>query len=247
MARRNGNLAGLAALAALGYMATRGRDEARGVGQGRDESVESETRLQTPENRRQTPARTEDDRDIGMISGASPSGLYRNTESGDLFSMNRPEAAPSVSRSNPEEAPSTSRAKSPRRNAAGDYTRKMGRMAGEADAYNQSREAAAAPAETPTRASTSITLGTPIRPDPDAPSIYAGPEAWAEYRRRKAAGMKKGGAVKADVYKDANAAVKGAKKRGEKSVTFKLASGGMTASKRADGIAQRGKTRGRLV
>jgi hypothetical protein len=36
----------------------------------------------------------------------------------------------------------------------------------------------------------------------------------------------------------------GAKKRG--GVIKKMASGGMTASKRADGIAQRGKTRGKM-
>jgi hypothetical protein len=70
-----------------------------------------------------------------------------------------------------------------------------------------------------------LTLGTPTRPAPGAPSIYAGKEAWAEYRKRQAAGMKNGGAVK------------------------KMASGGMTssASKRGDGIAQRGKTRGKMV
>jgi hypothetical protein len=65
----------------------------------------------------------------------------------------------------------------------------------------------------------------PTRPAPGAPSIYAGPEAWAEYRKRQAEGKKKGGAVK------------------------KMASGGMSVSKassRADGIAQRGKTRGKM-
>lgn len=69
------------------------------------------------------------------------------------------------------------------------------------------------------------TLGVPNRPAPGAPSIYAGKEAWADYRKRQAEGKKKGGAVK------------------------KMASGGMTVSKassRADGIAQRGKTRGKL-
>ena len=96
MARRNRDLAGLAALGALGlYMGRDGNKGAgRGVGEGRKESVESETR-------RQTPARDEDDRDIGMISGASPSGLYRNTESGDLFSVNRPEEAVSTPRQRP--------------------------------------------------------------------------------------------------------------------------------------------------
>jgi len=73
-------------------------------------------------------------------------------------------------------------------------------------------------------ATTGLTLGTPTRPAPGAPSIYAGPEAWAAYRQRQAAGMKKGG-------------------------TVKMASGGSvsSASKRGDGIAQRGKTRGRII
>lgn len=144
MARRNRDLAGLAALGALGYMATRGREDVRGVGEGRKESVESETR-------RQTPARAEDDRDIGMISGASPSGLYRNTESGDIFSMNRPEAAPARpaatrpaattnrsmagSRSMPSADEDFPPVQARRRNVAGDYTRKMGATAEEIEAY----------------------------------------------------------------------------------------------------------------
>jgi len=83
----------------------------------------------------------------------------------------------------------------------------------------------AAPAASAARSdSKGLTLGTPTRPAPGAPSIYAGPEAWAAYRQRQAAGMKKGG-------------------------TVKMASGGSvgSASKRGDGIALRGKTRGKLV
>jgi hypothetical protein len=84
-----------------------------------------------------------------MISGASPSGLYRNTETGDIFSMNRPEPEPvrsmtpaspataSSSRSKiPDEVPSRGRREMPaRRNVAGDYTRKMGATAEEIEAY----------------------------------------------------------------------------------------------------------------
>jgi hypothetical protein len=123
------------------------------------------------------------------------------------------------------------------------YTRKMGAQAGEAEAYRaeQAARAAAAkaasatprPAARPASAASQAapekksgpTLGVPTRPAPGAPSIYAGKEAWAEYRKRQAEGMKRGGAVK------------------------KMASGGMTTSKassRADGIAQRGKTRGKI-
>lgn len=131
MARRNRDLAGLAALGALGYMATRGKD------------VPVEDRRGTPVTR---DVDRPDDRDIGMISGASPSGLYRNTESGDIFSMNRPEAAPArpaaaTNRSMagskvPEETPSRGRRELPaRRNVAGDYTRKMGATAEEIEAY----------------------------------------------------------------------------------------------------------------
>ena len=58
----------------------------------------------------------------------------------------------------------------------------------------------------------------------------------------KGDGMKKGGAVKPAKYMSFS---KTGKPAGMKSVT-KMASGGMTASRRADGIAQRGKTRGKM-
>lgn len=203
MARRNRDLAGLAALGALGYMATRGREDVRGVGEGRKESVESETR-------RQTPARAEDDRDIGMISGASPSGLYRNTESGDIFSMNRPEAAPTRTPARPasgrmpsadEDFPPASSSKSPRRNVAGDYTRKMGARPSAAEIDSQMQA-----------------LARGREREPEYVSKRK-PNVVYDAQGNEVRPLKKGGAVK------------------------KMASGGMTASKRADGIASRGKTK----
>jgi len=55
-------------------------------------------------------------------------------------------------------------------------------------------------------------------------------------------GMKKGGKIKH--YKSASAAVKAAEKRGDKSITIKFKQ--TKTSKRGDGIAQRGHTRGRM-
>lgn len=143
MARRNRDLAGLAALGALGYMMSRKPTNNAPVEDRRAAALQAVARLQ-------------DDRDVGGISGASPSGLYRNEETGDLFSMNIPERAPArrpagPSRSMaaadtaeemappaavPQEVPSRGRRElPPRRNVAGDYTRRMGATADEIAAY----------------------------------------------------------------------------------------------------------------
>ena len=55
--------------------------------------------------------------------------------------------------------------------------------------------------------------------------------------------MKRGGSVKTAKYMSFS---KTGKPAGMKPVT-KMASGGMTASRRADGIATKGKTKGRFV
>lgn len=249
MARRNRDLAGLAALGALGYMATRG-GAGRGVGEGRKESVESETR-------RQTPARDEDDRDIGMISGASPSGLYRNTETGDIFSMNRPEPVRSMTPDSPASATSSSRSKVPeevpsrgrrempaRRNVAGDYTRAKGATAEEIAAY-RNREITPPPMTPEMRKKAEEQALERVTPEeyliggPGLKAMHAAAKNLARPRqlllpapaarppvRGTGEGFvmyKKGGAVKAK----------------------KMASGGSTssASSRADGIASRGKTK----
>lgn len=235
MARRNANLAGLAALGALGYMATRGGDK---------DAVKTEAAPARAEPTLEELARGSRD----LEEGITPQGL---NESGDRYSL---EPTPAPARKTAVRPRQVAKPSYSAEEAAYDLSREgrrgtaPTRAASQAPSASQPK-AAQSTEENRSRASTGLTLGVPIRPAPGTPSIYARPEAWAEYRKRqaeaRAAGMKKGGAVKADVYKDANAALKGAKKRGEKSVTFKMASGGSTssASKRADGIASRGKTK----
>ena len=66
-----------------------------------------------------------------------------------------------------------------------------------------------------------------------------------------AVGYKKGGKVDKNLknYPSASAAVKAAQKRGDKAITVKFAKGGSvsSASRRGDGIAIRGKTKGTMV
>jgi hypothetical protein len=66
--------------------------------------------------------------------------------------------------------------------------------------------------------------------------------ALMENREPKDEAMKRGGAVKKPQYMSFS---KTGKPAGMRNVT-KMASGGVTASRRADGIAQRGKTRGKM-
>lgn len=289
MARRNRDLAGLAALGALGYMATRGREDVRGVGEGRKESVESETR-------RQTPARAEDDRDIGMISGASPSGLYRNTESGDIFSMNRPEAAPARpaatrpaanrsmagSRSMPSADEDFPPVKARRRNVAGDYTRKMGATAEEIEAY-RNREITPPPMTPAMRKQAEEQAIQRVTPEEMliggpglkalhgaakrlaapriaeySPPLLSGPTARLTGPSR--AELAASDRAARDAARRAETARENAaryntegplggegfimRKKGGMVKAKKMASGGFTsASKRADGIASRGKTK----
>jgi len=61
--------------------------------------------------------------------------------------------------------------------------------------------------------------------------------------KEEAEGKKKGGAIKH--YKSAADAVKAAQKRGDKSITVKFNQS--KASKRADGIATKGHTKGRYI
>ena len=260
MARRNRDLAGLAALGALGmYAARSGKDQVRPAGGAPVEDRRAAAQA----------ARDEDDRDVGMISGANPAGLYRNTESGDLFSVNPPEETPSSPASAAtrsmkpatrgvgmkESAESETRGSmARRRNVQGDYTRKMGATAEEIDAYNRSKQSRSTRPDTRPDLSTAegraraeqeqalegvypeqalggvsmrglhtLAKGLANRPPrqlmlpaPAArPPIRGAGEGFVMY--------KKGGAVKAK----------------------KMASGGSTssASKRADGIATKGKTK----
>lgn len=253
MARRNRDLAGLAALGALGYMATRGKD------------VPVEDRRGTPVTR---DVDRPDDRDIGMISGASPSGLYRNTETGDIFSMNMPEMTPARpaatrpaattnrsmagSRSMPSADEDFPPVQARRRNVAGDYTRKMGATAEEIEAY---------------RNRPSATRSADKRPDLSTPEGRRRAEKEQALERVTPEEMLVGGpGLKAlhaaaknlarprQLLLPAPAARPPVRGSGEDFVMYKkggavkakkMASGGSTssASKRADGIASRGKTK----
>lgn len=230
---RNRNLAGLAGLAALGAVM------ARGGKKGADEAVP------TPEDRGDmtgdafsrraapaaAPAAASETRDYSREIAEHGSGIGLTAEDRAPAAAAKPPAAaakpPGAAKpgAGSRSLGAASAASRPApisysaAEAATDLARESSRGVKPAPA------APAAPAATPAASSRGLTLGTPIRPAPGTPSIYAGREAWADYRRRQAEGMKKGGAVK------------------------KMASGGSvsSASKRGDGIAQRGKTRGRLV
>jgi hypothetical protein len=83
------------------------------------------------------------------------------------------------------------------------------------------------------------------RRDPEALTETNKPGTSTRYENTDTSDMayKRGGATKSAKFMSFS---KTGKPAGMKSVT-KMASGGMTASKRADGIAQRGKTRGTMV
>ena len=222
MARRNRDLAGLAALGALGMamarMGKKGPDEAEPPVDDRTGSAQQQTARGEPTI--EELARGSRD----LEGGITPQGL---NEYGDKIGLQTP-----ASSRVPARPAAPTRASAPA--AAASQAAPARPAASAASAAQPARAASAAqPASSPQAApaasaaksaSKGLTLGTPTRPAEGAPSIYAGPEAWAAYRQRQAAGMKKGG-------------------------TVKMASGGSvsSASKRGDGIAQRGKTRGRII
>ena len=289
MGKRTGQIAGLAALGALGYMLSKDKKggpapvESRArssdtpaitsvASKSEEDSYPDESRrgrmTSPPESiaasvntaRVATPAAPRADSSTPGVSDAYPDESRRGRMTSAPETDDVPGAEAAVARFKKETAgmsPAIAQGRYPmtkRQPTTNTYTRAMGAQAGEAEAYRAAQAAkasqparAAAPAASAASKSASapasaasrpasaaskaapeqksgLTLGTPTRPASGAPSIYAGPEAWAEYRKRQAAGMKRGGAVK------------------------KMASGGMTssASKRGDGIAQRGKTRGKL-
>ena len=228
MARRNRDLAGLAGLGALGMaMARLGKK-----GPGED--------VPMPEDRGDmviTPAAAAAARDTST-GAASPAVSVRANRGPavdeDGFPLNDEGqrfylGAASAGRT----APAPGRPAATRQTPARDEAPAAAAPARAAASAASQAASAAKPASSPQAApaasaaksdSRGLTLGTPTRPAEGAPSIYAGPEAWAAYRQRKAAGMKRGGATK------------------------KMASGGSVsnASRRGDGIAQRGKTRGKI-
>jgi len=232
---RNRNLGGIAALGALGLAMARlgkkGPDEAEPPVDDRGDM------MVTPAANTSAAAR---DTSTGAASPAAPVRANRGpavdedghplNDEGQRFYLGAA-SAPARGRQ-PAASAAPARASTPA--AATSQAAPARPAASAASAAQPARAASAAqPASSPQAApaasaaksaSRGLTLGTPTRPAEGAPSIYAGPEAWAAYRQRQAAGMKKGG-------------------------TVKMASGGSVsnASRRGDGIAQRGKTRGRLV
>lgn len=202
MARRNRDLAGLAALGALGLYAARGSKKTDA--EAAATPVEDRGPMVRPAAAvaASTEADRPDDRDVGMISGASPSGLYRNTESGDIFSTNRPTrpARPPAARRYTKAEQATDLARETARGSRGPIVAKQApsTLEGTMGAYVGRRAAPEREPEYVSKRKPNVVYdaqGNEVRP------------------------LKKGGAVK------------------------KMASGGMTASKRADGIASRGKTK----
>ena len=217
---RNRNLGGIAALGALGLAMARlgkkGPDEAEPPVDNRTGSAQQQTARGEPTI--EELARGSRD----LEGGITPQGL---NEYGDKIGLQTPASSRVPARpAAPARAatPAASQAAPARPAASAASAAQPARAASAAQPASSPQAAPAASAAKP--ASRGLTLGTPTRPAEGAPSIYAGPEAWAAYRQRQAAGMKKGG-------------------------TVKMASGGSVsnASRRGDGIAQRGKTRGRLV
>lgn len=266
MARRSRDLAGLAALGALGYMAMRGDKQAP-----------------APVEYRGT------DRPPTVRGDMSSADLYA-----DAALAQQPEIREHVF-----DAPMGVRENVFDPGAAPAPARRPSIVAAPAAAPTR---AAPAAATMPLRQQlTQTTLGKPTGPAPNAPSIFAGPEAFREYRQQQAAERaaqpptqqgsarnivqqmrEKDKAVLAAVrrrqaeeeavaqaareaqaerlrearrvqppsvnpaasrFQDIQARTQGFKKGGAVKVK-KMASGGMTsASKRADGIATRGKTK----
>lgn len=222
---RNRNLGGIAALGALGLaMARLGK---KGPEEAEPPVDDRGGMAATPAATTSAAAAEELDYSDEIAKHAGPIGLTTPDRAAAAASPgavapSRPAATRPARASAPAAAASQAAPARPAASAAS--AAQPARAASAAQPASSPQAAPAASAAKP--ASRGLTLGTPTRPAEGAPSIYAGPEAWAAYRQRQrqAAGMKKGG-------------------------TVKMASGGSVsnASRRGDGIAQRGKTRGRLV
>jgi len=146
MARRNRDLAGLAALGALGYAMFGGdRNKVRPDGGAPVEDRSTAVRQQAAQAAAAQAAGFEDTR--GLESGIEPLGLRRSEEgdlydpTGEVFGRPTAPARESVAGGEPVryvESPSRGRrAAPPRRNVAGDYTRKMGTTAEGMAAYRK--------------------------------------------------------------------------------------------------------------
>lgn len=176
MARRSRDLAGLAALGALGYMALRGGKQAPAP-------VEDRFTIPMPEADAPQGVRIRGPQETFMglddVSGsmADTGGVGRS----NVRAADQSEMAPPVLRAQAAAAgPATARS-APARLASPDA---------DSPSAGRTRAASAAPAAAPMslrQQLTQTTLGTPTGPAPNAPSIYAGPEAWAAYRQQQAA------------------------------------------------------------
>lgn len=244
MARRNRDLAGLAALGALGMYMARG---------GKKTAAEAAA---TPVEDRGAAVRdtAAEPLGVGMLRGSAEeetagTNLPRLNEYGEPYSL---ESAPARPASTPTR-PATKPAAGPRRNVAGDYTRKMGATAEEIAAY-RNRPTATRASDTRPDLSTqegrkraeqeqAIERVTPeemLVGGPGLKAVHAAAKRLAAPRQlllpAPAARPPVRGAGEGFVMYKKGGAVK------------KMASGGMTskpssASKRADGIASRGKTK----
>ena len=194
MARRNRDLAGLAALGALGYAMFGGN-------KGRTDGGAPVEDRSTAAQAAAAQAADVVDADIARESGRMGYSGIRGISAPDRVVASPRMETPSetVARVGADAMSRGRRDASPRRNVAGDYTRKMGATAEELAAYrNRARS---------------------VEREPDYVSTRK-PNVIYDAQGREVRPLKKGGAVK------------------------KMASGGMTsASKRADGIATKGKTK----
>jgi hypothetical protein len=191
MARRNRDLAGLAALGALGYAMFGGnRNKVRPDGGAPVEDRSTAAQAAAAQ------AAAADDENYGFEGRRTSLGIAPDRV---VASPRMETPSETVARVGADAMSRGRRAASPRRNVAGDYTRKMGATAEELAAYrNRARS---------------------VEREPDYVSKRK-PNVIYDAQGREVRPLKKGGAVK------------------------KMASGGMTsASKRADGIATKGKTK----
>ena len=279
MGKRTGQIAGLAALGALGYMLSKDK---------KGQSSQSETRPSQSETRPSAPSPARAAPEMQPITAAEGAGeVFKRPAQSSAVPTRvvtptriAPIAAPAVSNAYPDEsrrgrmASMAPAAVNDQTSAPGDvpgafaavdryhkettggtapyaqgrypmtkpqptentYSRKMGAEAGEAEAYkeatnrfkketaNMSPAVAQGRAPMTKRQPTANTYTRKMGAQAGEAEAYRAAKAREEAERRGLGVMKKGGAVK------------------------KMASGGMTsgASKRGDGIAQRGKTRGKL-
>jgi len=215
--KKAGRLAGLAALAGLAYM---NKDKLFGA---KGETKAAETKADTKEPTASKAEPKESAVDTGDFMSRRLNRV--DTDDGKAYSTNNlsPMSSPKVARS--EKAPSASVAKAPASSTAMPEGAFRGRRS---DIVGGGRSGGRGGPEAG-EGSESKPAGAyrGMRSDPEPVGAYrsirSNPEPEGAYRGTRS-DMKKGGAVK------------------------KMASGGMTssASKRADGIASKGKTRGRM-